>query len=215
MSPRYLLLALCVAIAPVGGTVPAQAVDTVRYIRLRDSAIEELKGPYEALAAQYQTLEKTQTMGARDAYWKAHSASLYSKEHEELNVLERLLRKVVGPFAKRGFNANSTMNLETLLQEADFGRLDGLVYKSLDDHTQILVTTRPLVNDWLRKFYERPTGNARNLAEVLAADAQSFMTQAWAVEDQHFTLVSRLPLTEPKGTQIAVAFLGELSADDG
>jgi hypothetical protein len=49
---------------------------------------------------------------------------------------------------------------------------------------------------------------------VLSLEAQEFLTRAWAIEDQHFNLVDRLPVSEPKGAGVAVVFLGELCAED-
>jgi hypothetical protein len=76
-SRRYALLSVCVIIMFSGSMSLAQTSATARYMRLRDSSIDELKAPYEALVAQYQSLETTQTMDVSEAYWKANSTSLY------------------------------------------------------------------------------------------------------------------------------------------
>jgi hypothetical protein len=121
---------------------------TDRYIEVRNHAIEESKAPYEALNEQ---------------------------QRKKLDILQGLLRQAVGPFSNPSVEGDGTINLESLAPEADFGRLDGLVYKSHDGNTEILVTTRSLVDDWLRQFYDRPTGVRRDLAGVLASEAQSLI----------------------------------------
>ena len=173
------------------GAASAQSTDTVRYIEARDNAIEEFKAPHEA-----------------------PDARLAELEHERLGSLQNLLRQAVGPFVFEGVGTEGTINLDTLSPDGDFGRLDGLEYSSGDGRTKVLVTTQPLVRDWLGKFYERPTDAVRDPLQVLLLESQQFLTQAWAIEDQHFTFVDRLPVSAPKGAAIAVAFLGELCAED-
>jgi hypothetical protein len=213
-SRGYLQLAACTALALFGSAALAQTIDTVRYIEARDQAIEESKAPYEAFVARYKEIETTQNMAAAEMYWKTQGARLAGRDHEKLSSLERLLRSAVGSFSHEGFETKGTINLETLSPEPNLGRLDGLEYESRDGRTKILVTTRSLVSDWLGKFYQRPTDAVRHLVEVLSVESQPFLTQAWAIEDQHFTLVDRLPVSKPKGAAMAVAFLGELCAAD-
>jgi hypothetical protein len=198
----------------MGGAALAQSTDTIRYIDARDHAIKESKPPYEAFVARYQELETTQNAGTSQSYWETQGARLGKLENRKLSSLEKLLRQAVGPFAHDGFGTRGTINLHTLYPELGFGRLDGLEYKSRDGRTQVLVTTRPLLSDWLGKFYERPTDTVQDLIQVLSLESREILTQAWAIEDQHFTLVDRLSVSEPKGTALAVAFLGELCAED-
>ena len=213
-SRGYLLLAACAALALFGSVALAQTIDTVRYIETRDRAIEESKAPYEALFARYKEIETTQNRAAAERYRKTQGARLASLEREKLSSLERLLRSAVGSFSHEGFETEGRINLETLSPEGDFGRLDGLEYKSRDGRDKILVTTRSLVSDWLGKFYQRPTNAIRDLTGVLSVESQPFLTQAWAIEDQHFTVVDQLPVSKPKDATMAVAFLGELCAED-
>jgi len=184
-----------------------------RYIEARDHAIEESKSPYEALTKRCKEIEKAQGMGAADSCWKIQGAGLFERDRENLTSLERLLRQAIGPFSLEGFDTGK-INLETLTPEADLGRLDGLKYTSKDAQTTLLVTTRPLVNDWLGKFYDRPTVAVRDLTGVLSMEPGPFMTQAWAIQDQHFDLVDHLPVTKPDHATLVAAFLGELCAED-
>lgn len=211
---RYLLLTACTALPLFGNAALAQTVETARYIEARDRAIEESKAPYEAFVARFKEIETTQNTATAQTYWNAEGARLASLEQEKLSSVASLLRSAVGPFSHEGFETEGTINLETLSPEGNFGRLDGLEYESRDGRTRILVTTRSLVSDWLGKFYQRPTNTVRGLLEVLSVEPQPFLTQAWAIEDQHFTLVERLPVRKPKGAAMAVVFLGELCAED-
>jgi hypothetical protein len=192
----------------------AQSPDTVRYIQARDRAIEESKSSYEAFVAQYREIQTTKNTAAAEAYWKIQGGRLAELEREKLTSLKSLLTQAVGAFSGDGFGTEGAFNLDVLSPEGDFGRLDGLEYASRDGHGKVLITTRPLVSDWLGKFYRRPGIGARDVIQVLSMESQAFLTQAWAIEDQHFTLVDRLPVRKPTGATLALAFLGELCAED-
>jgi len=134
-------------------------------------------------------------------------------DRAKFSALQTQLRELLGPFHREGFTGEGELNLHNLTDGLGFGRLDGLEYASRDERTAVLVTTQPLVTDWLPKFYEESDGNT--LSSLLSREPDKLLTWAWGIEDKHFTLVRRLSVKKPKGMTTAMAFLGNLTADDG
>jgi hypothetical protein len=64
--------------------------------------------------------------------------------------LTALLAPVVGPFRATGFADSGRINLTTLFPESDYGLLDGMRYEGDSGRRVVVVTTRPLVEAWLR-----------------------------------------------------------------
>jgi hypothetical protein len=209
---RNAMIVVCALLSTIAGVASAQT-PADRYIELCDQAIAHSKAPYEELVRRCKDLEKARGMGASDTCWKTQGAGLFQRDRKNLALLERLLRRVLGPSSLEGFDSG-TINLETLTPEANLGRLDGMKYTSKDGQSAVLITTNQLAVDWLGKFYERPTGEKRDLPGVLADEPGPFMTQAWAIQDQHFDIVDKLSINTPKAVTLAAAFVGELCAED-
>jgi len=80
-------------------------------------------------------------MAAAERYWHTQGARLATLQQEKLSSLEASVAISCRVISREGFETKGTINLETLSPEGDFGRLDGLEYKSRDGRTKILVTT--------------------------------------------------------------------------
>jgi hypothetical protein len=71
------------------------------------------------------------------------------------------LRRVLGPTDVKGFSAAGTLNLLTLFPESeDSDAIDGLMIPSDDEKARLLLTTRPLIENWLRRHKETLVNNA-------------------------------------------------------
>jgi hypothetical protein len=77
---------------------------------------------------------------------------LAAQHGRALADLDRQVRRLVGRTDLKGMAGQGRINLEGLMQgDQDFGMLDGLVYRSKDDKTRVVVTTQNLLKNWLRE----------------------------------------------------------------
>lgn len=140
------------------------------------------------------------------------------KDHDQaLDDLGRLTRQIVGPVAIRGFAASPKSNLDSLFKgDEGFGVLDGLLFSSADEKAQVVVTTVPLVEHWLREhkdWWEPPIDNVpQGLKAALKSGA--FYTQALRT-DAAVSVYSELPVARPVQTRFAAAMLVARRQDFG
>jgi hypothetical protein len=107
-------------------------------------------------------------IAARDSYmakfkpYTDHTPNGVLKDEERARQdLARRLRRALGPPGVKGFSAAGVLNQPTLLPGGDDAEaIDGLVFKSDDGATQLLVTTSALVASWLRQHREMLVDNA-------------------------------------------------------
>lgn len=88
-------------------------------------------------------------------------------ESAALRDLAARLRKILGRFPAKGFSDSGTSNVTVLLPQMDFGAIDGIRYESSDSLT-VVVTTRALLDAWLRDPVAGDTTVPRDLASALA-----------------------------------------------
>jgi hypothetical protein len=140
------------------------------------------------------------------------------KEHDQaLDELGRLTQQIVGPVAVKGFAPNGKSNLDSLFKGDDsFGVLDGLLFSSTDDKAQVVVTTVPLFEHWLREhkdWWEPPIANVpQEITAALKSDA--FYTQALRT-DAAFSIYAELPVAKPVQSKFAAAMLVARRQDFG
>jgi hypothetical protein len=124
-----------------------------------------------------------------------------------LDQLAKLLRPIIGTVTIKGFPAKAKSNLVSLFKsDVDFGRLDGLLYSSPDDKTQVTVTTEALVQHWLREHKEWWV--AANVPQDVndALKSEAFYTQALATDAAVFKY-TELPVVKPIRDRFAFAML--------
>jgi hypothetical protein len=153
---------------------------------------------------------------SRDAYiakFAATGASGYIDDDilrlqaQALDQLGKLLRPIIGTVAIKGFPAKVRSNLDSLFKgDFGFGRLDGLLYSSADDKTQITVTTEALFQRWLREH--KDWWVAENVPQDVnaALKSESFYTQALTADAAVFKYVE-LPVAKPARAKFAFAML--------
>ncbi len=133
MLTRKCIATLCfiaMVVALVGGARAQTAED--RYIADRDTAIARFT------PERVPKIEAAQT----DEEEKARSA------------LEKQMLAILGPVAPKGF-VKPKLNLGSLFTgDMDFGKLDGLVFEADAGRTQMIVTTLPLLQRWLKSKEE-------------------------------------------------------------
>ena len=126
---------------------------------------------------------------------------------QALDQLGKLLRPIIGTVAIKGFPAKVRSNLDSLFKgDFGFGRLDGLLYSSADDKTQITVTTEALFQRWLREH--KDWWLAANVPQDVnaALKSESFYTQALTADAAVFKYVE-LPVAKPARAKFAFAML--------
>jgi hypothetical protein len=126
-------------LAVLAGAGPARAASSEEsYIAARDRYLAKFK-PYDG--------ELTD--------------SLRADEERALETLAGGLRRALGPTGLKGFSGKGSLNLRTLFPDSDDSdAIDGLVIPSDDGATELLVTTRTLVANWLRLHRETLVDNA-------------------------------------------------------
>jgi hypothetical protein len=140
------------------------------------------------------------------------------KDHDQaLAELGKLTRQIVGPVAIKGFPANGKSNLDSLFKgDEGFGLLDGLLFKSTDDKTQVVATTVSLLEHWLREhkdWWEPPITNVpQDITAALKSDA--FYTQALNT-DAAISIYAELPVSKPAQSKFAGAMMVTRRQDFG
>jgi hypothetical protein len=112
-------------------------------------------------------------------------------EEKARSALEKQMLAIVGPAAPKGFGA-AKFNLGSLFTgDVDFGRLDGLVFEADDGRTQMIVTTLPLLQRWLK-----------SKAELSADPDQAMGTTAFLIHavqtDAAILRYADIPLSTPR-----------------
>jgi hypothetical protein len=124
-----------------------------------------------------------------------------------LDQLGKLLRPIIGTVTIKGFPAKVRSNLVSLFKsDVDFGRLDGVLYSSPDDKTQVTVTTEALFQRWLREH--KDWWLAANVPQDVnaALKSEAFYTQALATDAAVFKY-AELPVVKPIRDRFAFAML--------
>lgn len=138
---------------------------------------------------------------------REYDDNLYKDDQKALAELEKTLTDLIGPIGLRGFPGKGKINLQSLIREGGFGMLDGLSYTSTDKKTQVVVTTRALLQAWIKEhetwWREKPM--PQEMESALRTDA--FYTQAIA-GDVSIARYVELPVSAPAGASFVYAMLG-------
>jgi hypothetical protein len=133
-----------------------------------------------------------------------------AQERRARRDLEQMLRRIIGTTAPRGFSGAGTISLDTLFSEdVGFGMLDGLVFKSPNRKTQVLVTTDGLLERWLRA---RPADPPLPKSVPAALGDAEFYTFAIS-NDAAVAKYAALPVGKPAKATLALAMLDARSQD--
>lgn len=193
-----ILATVIVAIVALSGVSAVQAASQFTpaerdYVTVRDAAIARIKARVEAA----------------DKIDDAISA-------EDKNALAELatrLRAIVGAVTMAGFGSPKS-NIETLIPEMGFGQLDGLVAASADGKSSVIVTTVPLLMDWLRGhknwWGKKHAAMPQDIAAALRTEG--FYTQATA-SDAAMVQYGALPVKKPAGATLAFAIFAARTQD--
>jgi len=126
--------------------------------------------------------------------------------------LQAKLQVLLGPIHIKGFPAQGKINLETLNDnDTGFGKLDGLAFTSIDGKTTLVVTSKPLLQAWLR---EHQQGRNESLPMDIAAAFrnENFYTQAIG-NDAAVNKYAELPVTTHAPHTLAAAILFQFAQD--
>lgn len=163
-------------------------------------------------------------LAARDAYIAKFDSGDKEVDYKKIEKphaaamkdLEARLRTLVGPVEIQGAGAGKT-NLGSLIKgDIDFGKLDALLFKPRGGETEIVVTTRGLIDKWLsehKDWWDKDTPNVpQKTTEALGFDG--FYTQALG-GDAAISSFAQLPVGKPDGAELATAMLDMRSQDVG
>ena len=142
----------------------------------------------------------------------------FTKLHEHaLADLEKQLKRIIGPsnLTVPDITKGPNINYESLIRnDLGFGMLDGLIYRSEDDKTRVVVTTEGLFKTWLRDHRKGWYGKEVPQDPAKALAYESFYTQA-VNSDATLSKYAELPIRKPAAASAAYAMLGGWSQDDG
>jgi hypothetical protein len=147
---------------------------------------------------------------------KTDDKKVQAEQDKLLANLQKRLDAMVGPFAVAGYPAAGKFTLDTLSDgDIGFGQLDGIVHSVGDDGPQVIVTTRGLVDRWLRVRAAEKEKQDRLPADLeTAARADDFYTFSVS-EDAAFGKTADLAVAKPAGADLVVAALGGFAQDIG
>ena len=138
-----------------------------------------------------------------------------SRDDAGLATLTKQLTAMIGPLQIKGFTQTGKSNLETLVNEVGFGRLDGLAYKGEDGETALVVTTPELLRRWavgVDKTWSRSATGPEQLAEQIFHQ-KDFYTRA-ITSDAAIVSYGNLPVQKPQGVSVVHAILAIETQDD-
>lgn len=188
---KRLVLAALLLVPALAGAAPLEA----GYLAARDAHIKAL-------------VQSEKRGGSEDDRLKQHELAL--------SDLENSLRRIVGPFSLKGFDAAGKINLDTLIEgDLGFGLMDGLVFTSTDERTRVLVTTDALFKSWLkahRKWWGDKDMLPQDASKALRLEA--LYTQAISA-DAAVMRYADLPIAKPAQARIAIAMLIGRAQDIG
>jgi hypothetical protein len=140
--------------------------------------------------------------------------SLDDEDQKALADLEKRLISLIGPVDLRGFKRESKIHLQTLQKGMmGFGLLDGFSYTGPDE-TQVVVTTKALLNAWL-KANETPW-NSETLPQEMASALKSEVFYTKAIGgDAAIARFADIPVSAPSGDGVAYAMLSMWRQDYG
>ncbi|WP_284275740.1 hypothetical protein [Bradyrhizobium iriomotense] len=127
----------------------------------------------------------------------------YKQHDAALKELTAVLRSLIGPITIKGLPADAESNVDTLYKgDSGFGHLDGLVFRSKGDRTDVVVTTTALLKHWLGEH--REDGMPQDNGAAFKSDRFYYA----AIQDAAFGKYAELPITKPASARVAVAVLG-------
>ncbi len=140
--------------------------------------------------------------------------AIFKKQERELAALEKLLRPLIGDVAVGGFSINRKISLETLSREdVGFSQLDGLVFAGDDGKASLLVTTKGLVEAWLRvQSHKGNSAQAISNSLYEALKSENFYTFALS-PDAAVPKYADVTIAAPAGSEFAFAMLDARSQD--
>jgi hypothetical protein len=147
---------------------------------------------------------------------KTDDKKVDAEQKQMLADLQKRVEAIVGSFAVAGYPAAGKFTLETLSGgDIGFGQLDGMVHTAGDDGPQVIVTTRGLVDRWLRAQSTEKDADLRLPADFDAALHEDNFYTFSVSEDAAFGKTAELTIAKPAGADIAVAALGGFAQDIG
>jgi len=146
----------------------------------------------------------------------ADDKKVQAEQDKMIADLQSRLDAIVGPFAVAGYPTAGKMTLETLSDgDIGFGQLDGMVHSAGDDGPQVIVTTRGLVDRWLRDRSAEKDAELRLPADLDAALRDNNFYTFAVTEDAAFGKTAELAPAKPAGADFVVAALGGFAQDIG
>jgi len=146
----------------------------------------------------------------------ADDKKVQAEQDKMIADLQSRLDAIVGPFAVAGYPTAGKMTLETLSDgDIGFGQLDGMVHSAGDDGPQVIVTTRGLVDRWLRDRSAEKDAELRLPANLEAALRDDGFYTFAVSEDAAFGKTAELTIAKPAGADLVVAALGGFAQDIG
>ena len=158
-AASLLLTAACETSKPPHANTPATVQQASA--ALTGDALAQAEADYISTKRAYvASLAADKSRGVPDSV-------LDARETAALHDLSTRLRKILGPFHAEGFADSGRTNVSGLVPQMDFGGIDAIVYES-SDSVSVAVTTRTLLEAWLRDPVAGDTALPRDLPSALS-----------------------------------------------
>jgi hypothetical protein len=172
---------------------------------------------FSTVAATAATSPTEIYLSARDKAITTAASSKFNDRQAQvlLDGLQDQVRALAGPLEIEGFPKQGNNHLTTLTPEIGFGALDGLAATSLDGKTDLLLTTKPLLQAWLTEHSHWQASASDNPPIDIASafGNENFYTQAIS-DDAAVYKFADLPVTVHVSNTLARAILFEYGQDE-
>jgi hypothetical protein len=128
-----------------------------------------------------------------------------------LEKLQRMLHDLIGPLDIKGFPHEGESNIITLENNVGFGQLDGVRVISLDGKTHVVVSTIPLLCEWLHVAHRTWSDVPANIRAALKSGG--FYSYALDVS-AHAYKYADIPVTASVRNSVTSAILFRYGQDD-
>lgn len=172
-----------------------------------------------SLTSQATDAATTAYLAARDkAVAEFRAADLEDPKTDErmqasLQTLQGMMQSIVGPIRLQGFPPKGSYYVDTLTDEEGYGKLDGVAASSSDGKSFALITTVPLLRDWLGHSSDIPKPAAASVDSLATVfTSETFYTEAFS-DDAHYYKYAELPVSQG-ASGVARAILFTSAQDD-
>ncbi|WP_445145825.1 hypothetical protein [Dyella sp. Tek66A03] len=188
---REITIGLVLGVMLLSGRASASDAATSAYVAARNKAVVEIRVASER-----------------------EPATVEPRNSSALNQLQGMIKQIIGPIRLEGFPTSGTSNVDDLVEDLGYGKLDGIAVQSFDGKEQAVVSTMPLLRTWLRDTSDIAEHHPiATTADVVATFATEIFYTRVFQDDAYYYKYAELPVTSGSATGPARAILFAAAQD--